>query len=605
MKKYFVITAVFLFSVTSYSQYFGDQVLQKSFDQENFFFTPSLVNPYGVKGFAQATSGFVNDPLLNLQRNPAHGYADTSQSTYAYIDFRTGKKFTSSMIMSDVRVQPMLDIAQYSIIPYPYSRYYTSVRNELEPVVSTAVLTRPLPSALPQLSIGVSYQMLFQDDKYYMPPSFIYVTNYGYDGAGVRLNDANSSIPTYDTYNGQNNMHQSGHFISVYSGYELSNDVRVGMKLARATYDKNGAYGNNNMWNTVSSPTNVRYNIEERTQNYQHWDLSAGAEFALNEKSTGGISAGYLWGDVQQRFGKLDTSLYTSGTIGLTTNWNYNHRYSSTEQRWKNSGKTYYVTTQFKSNITAVHAVLFSYEFSRSDVAIALASNIGEESIYQYRNQYNSTVYSGDSKYTLSDVRSGSGNKQSISHRIVGALEWNPNTRTLFTIGMIFQKLFSETITDEPVAAGSQSSYLNSNGTTPTHQGSSQEKTLRWNFISRYTTVQIPMLMQFKTGDKIAMLLGLNRKISSWEIDDITTATYTLRIQTDGQKVTQQNNFAERSTMPKESMSDVTTYYVMGVTITPSPALNVRVLFTPYTIETSRITSELNAQWLIGVQLTP
>jgi hypothetical protein len=73
------------------AQYWGERVLEKGFEQTDFFFVPSNLLPYGIGTFKATTPGLLDDPLLNLAVNPAWYRSDSLSDTYLYADFRSAR----------------------------------------------------------------------------------------------------------------------------------------------------------------------------------------------------------------------------------------------------------------------------------------------------------------------------------------------------------------------------------------------------------------------------------------------------------------------------------------------------------------------------------
>ena len=152
-----------LSTMSLHAQYYGERVLEKSFEQTEFFFTPTPLTPYGIGGFRSVSPTIFEDPLSRLAVNPAFFSIDTLKDHYAYLDFRSVSEIRS---MSNPYYYPMASYRVAVDLAFaPYPRYYYDTRKELQPVFSGAYLTRPLPSLLPRFYAGVTYQALFQDDK--------------------------------------------------------------------------------------------------------------------------------------------------------------------------------------------------------------------------------------------------------------------------------------------------------------------------------------------------------------------------------------------------------------------------------------------------------
>jgi hypothetical protein len=93
--------------------------------------------------------------------------------------------------------------------------------------------------------------------------------------------------------------------------------------------------------------------------------------------------------------------------------------------------------------------------------------------------------------------------------------------------------------------------------------------------------------------------------MSRWEIEEVTTALFDYRDQTNASGSSSKTNFGERYTTPKETISDISTTFLLGVTVFPSQAFNVRLLLTPTTIEQPDGSDKVSFQWWIGLRLYP
>jgi hypothetical protein len=610
MKNAFRIVALGVVSIwsTVTAQYYSDRALQKSFEQADFFFTPTYLNPFGIKGFSTVTAGLLNDPLLNLQINPASLYSDSLLRGYAYIDFR-GKR--DLIEKSDFGyVMPMVDrMAVYDAIYRPYPSFYVNTRKDQEPVFSAAYLARPLGAILPQLFLGATYQMILQDEKYYAIPQDIYRSTYGYDYAGMRTTDASATAPVIDKYSGADNMHQSGHFITLYTGYDVSADLQIGLKLSRNEFNREGSFGSRNFWAYAygQASSSTWHNMESRTQDYRHWDLSSGVNYRLSEKFTAGLNAGYLWGNATQVLSKLDTSLYTSGLVNVGTNWNYSRRYAVTGQNWNQDGNTAYGGLNFSAQLNESQLFSFYYAYSRQSIDLLSNSSILDSSNYDYRYQYDTTHYSSTSRYSITDLRTGTGTTLGTSNRLLSVFRWNLEGNSQVSVGFSYQSKSSETNTNEPVKANRYSSYNYSsnyyNGNN--FEAGSEEKNLLWTFKAKLTTIQIPVMFNLRRSETSEILIGINRTISSWEIEEVTTAMFKYRNQSSSSGSTSETNFGERYTSPKETVSDVSTTILLGITVKPSKLFNVRLLLTPTATELPSGNAKVDFQWWIGLSMFP
>ena len=123
------------------AQYWGERVLEKSFEHSGFFFRPSFVNPYGIGGFGSVAPGLIDEPLLNLQVNPAFLAADSIDSQYAYINFRS----TQEIQERDTYFYPCYDaLAGSRSLHIYYPHYYAESRKALGTAVFGGMLAATL-----------------------------------------------------------------------------------------------------------------------------------------------------------------------------------------------------------------------------------------------------------------------------------------------------------------------------------------------------------------------------------------------------------------------------------------------------------------------------
>ncbi len=205
------------------------------------YYRPRYINPYGIGASARATPGLIEYPLLNLQINPAWFNSDCAGTNQLYVDFRN---YRQTATFYQPRIYPMYstNVAVYMPpIMYPY--YLVNSRPIIEPIISAAFLTDPLPSTLSGLHLGFTYQGIMQDTKYYTIPFDIYQSNLGYDYRGTTI-ASSSLIPVTTVSSGEDEMHYTGNLFSLYAGYGLLPNVKLGLNAGRAVFNGDGSYGN-------------------------------------------------------------------------------------------------------------------------------------------------------------------------------------------------------------------------------------------------------------------------------------------------------------------------------------------------------------------------
>ncbi len=477
-----------------HGQYYGERALERSFEQNEFFFSQVYLNPFGMRGLQSVAPGVFNDPLLKLQINPAYLYHDSLSTNYVYADFRSGREVAQEDVYSYPRPMYYGDAVK-SMYYIPYPQFYVSSRRELEPVFSCAILARPLPSTLPDLYIGGTYQLLFQDEKYYAIPQDIYRSAYGVDYAGKELTDSRN-VPIVDKYSGADNMHQKGHFGSLYLGYAATPSLDVGARLARAIFKRDGSSGSKNVWEntSIANSNSEWYNMESRDQSYNHWDFGGGINYRFANATRLGISGNYLWGDAVQNLTRLDTSYYDYSDQQSSNYWSKSRRYASTVQHWDHNGKTYSLGLNLDAPINESQMFHAFYRYQKQNTDIFLGSAIIDSSSYSYRYTWDTTYYGSESQYLLSDSRTGSGSIETAIHRVMGSIEWMMEQTMKLDIGLLYESQSSETTTDEPVAAihYSSSDYrFNSNRSNYLDAGD-ERKNIQWTLHSQTSFIPDP-----------------------------------------------------------------------------------------------------------------
>jgi len=602
MKRMTALLAVlgFLAPAPLAAQYWGERVLEKTFEETDFFFTPSYLNPYGIGRFESATPGLIQDPLLDYIVNPARWKLDSLQWTYLYVDFRTARTIAEQPAMY---YPPYLYGARVDVDAIYYPRLYMNTRRELEPVFSGALMGRPAPDELPELEVGLTYQLVLQDDKYYNIPQDIYKTTAGYDYNGGRAAAA-ESLPIVDKYRGEDNINQTGHFLNLFARYAFPPGLEIGAKLSRVSFTRAGSFGSSNFWENsyYSSGGSLWSDFEDRSQDYGHWDVAGGLRFRFSPGFVLGATAGYLWGNVTQELGRNDSSYYA---YTYSSGSSYYERSGLTGQDWLHDGRTTYFGVDLTLTPTPATALNLLYRHEMANVDIGLGSAIRDTSYSQYSWADETTSSTSYSQSYLNDARSGSGTKQHRTDRLMGSLQWQINETVHLSIGAILQWQTSETRTTEAVELASRSAYWSTSGTWNHQYSQYESKELDWKFLADRTSFQIPVFVTITASEVVEVLLGLNRDMSEWKIQDVTLARFAYRETANDGVVERKENFGERYTMPTEQVTDVRTAFLAGLSLHVSRAFSVRMLMVPNFQDTYDGTELQDLQWWLGLTLSP
>ncbi len=546
-----------------------------------------------MDGFDKVTIGLIQEKITKLIYNPAY-IIDKTSDIELFFDFR-------STIEHDMHHYDYVhNWYDYRVAFIPYPMYYSKPRIEPDPVVSLGLFSKPLPNTLNNFYFGLTYQLIYLNEEYYAIPQDIYYPIFGYDFLGIKSTSLND-YPVVDRYTGTDYMKNRGHLISSYFGYDYSEDIKIGFKINRTVYDREGSGGSSNLWENYSNYSSKWYKIEERIQNYGHWDFGAGIDYKLDEKSNIGLSIGYMPGKVTQNLDRLDSSYYTNGTINTGTYWNISRRYSPTVQDWEKKGNVFYAGINYKTDLNKDQTILVRYNYQSGDKDITNSSNIFDTSYYFYRSQWDTIIYRSESFSKVADNRFGSGTDKSGVHEIQALMLWTLNEKFTINFGIYYSYENMKVRTTESVVSDRISSYNNTGSYPSSHFYSTKEsKDLKWEFDWNISSLQIPVFFNWKINDYFKLLMGLNRIISDIESKEITTAYFHSKIENRNGEITSKERYAERYKMPKESISEIRTASFFGLNFTPTEKVLLRLLVQPNFHDDAR-----DSQVWLSFQLTP
>lgn len=587
-------------------QYLDTQVLQKSFERTDFFFRPGWMNPYGLGSFGRSAAGFLRDPLVELQLGPSRAGADTAAAELVYLDFRS-----TTERRSPDRVYPLyaaeLDAARM-VDYYPYPVYYREARRLAEPVIAAAAFLRPLPTALPALSVGLTYEAMVDDQDYYRIPQDVYRSVPGADFTGERVADA--TMPITDIYGAENAMHTSGHFPALYAVLGLDGGWRIGVRAAFAIFDRSGSAGSLlDQTRTTTEWSSLNRHLEERDQRYVHRDLSFGLERTFGQ-TTAGVSVGYLDGEARQHLARGDSSFYAWGAVPTEPgegNWSRYWSGGATSSRWREDGGTTHGGVFVRHTSPEGRVVTATWRVERQSVDLAVASALRDSSNSVGRSGNNQDRWANDHSSRLLDVRSGSGERTGTAHRASLAFEWPLRPGSRLTIGAVLDVDRTTTATSEDVEAYRSLSWrYEYNGNVDRRsERVVEDKTMEWDFRARRSAIRIPVLFTHQFTPVIGMLVGITREMAEWRIEDETLARIASRTTTINGQTEVRTNFGERYREPVEQRTDVNTDVLLGVTVTPADRFDVRLLLMPSWQDDGYGASVRQYRWWLGLTFRP
>lgn len=590
--------ALCLYPLAAHAQYWGEQVLEKSFEHTDFFFSPTYLNPYSLGGFGSAAAGLLTDPLLDLQVSPAYLASDSLSGQYAYLDFRNSREIVERRAVP--YYMDYIGGARHSYIGYP--RYYARRRTELAPVFSGAYFARPVN----RLTLGATYQLVYQDERYYSVPQDIHKHNPTEAFAGDR-SGSDDSIPIIDRYSGSDGMQQRGHFGAVYGAFRLLDHIDAGVRVGRTVFNRDGEFGSTNLWPSTHHRESFRSHIESRDQSYSHWDVTAGLNYTLTPGVVVGATGGYLWGDATQALAQQDTSHSAYSSPFDNYQSTYIHA-GFKDQDWLHDGSAYHAGVQILAQVTPRTNIHAYYRRIAERADIWLSSALADTSYAASYRDYNNNVYNYLSHRSVSDFRTGSGDIDQVTHRAAVYFHWTINRVTNVRLGGNFASKRRSIDTEEDVTAHLHSYYKNTGTTHRSYErrrATDAEKTLKWDFDSRSFSLQIPVFMNRRLSDAVELLFGVNQHIAGWNITDVTLAIFDYRRQVDNGRTEYGENFGERYTQPRERLTDNQTTILAGLTITPAERFHIRLLMAPHFGQGWSGTTLREFQWWISLTATP
>jgi len=570
-----LITAI---PVIAQAQYYSDRPLEMNFEQTDFFFSPSFVNPYGVKYFSSASVLTFDQPLVDIQRNPANlsrFHRDTLPSNYFYLDMRNSREIVTNNWGG---FYP----CYYGYRPN-YWYYNTSNRKEITPLISIAYLSR-LPFLKKSISIGATYQVITQGEEYYFIPYDIYRNMAGMDINGFAY-EGTQGYDIVDRFSGSDEMYHEGHSVNLFLAWDLSEVLVLGLKTSMFVFDREGSFGTNNMWTQQINYQSYWKMLESRTQSYKHWDYSLGLNYTT-KKSRVGIHAGLLTGSVRQLMGRDDESMSKYGEQG-TTNWSDYQNWYLSDQDWDHKGANIYAGLIWEREIREDLNFRFMYQFSLGKQDLVLNSTIESESENEYYYSSNSYLYESEGYGIMHDFRDGTGNREVIANNISSAFTWSISDKQKIKIGAIYGYRTQLTETSESVDAFSESYYYyhsesdTYNSTYENYQKTIEEKTINWKYDTRLRSIQIPVIYEHDINDRFNILLGVNRTMNFWLIENSTLILYDYRERTYNNETLIEHMTGERITEPRERFSIVNTSILGGVTLYPSKMFGIQLIVSP------------------------
>lgn len=515
--------------------------MYSSYENESFFYQPSEMTPAYPGTFNQLEPGFTRNPLNQLAQNPAWTPDLNGHDLYAYANVQSRNMYKADNNPQYYNPCPyclyMPPPINNNIISGPdiYNPYVNADGNRLnqEPFLSAAVIGYPFADK--RIFAGITYQGIYSTEDYYAYPSMSYPQNYSVGYLST------ASVNPIEYFRG-GNLKQTGHFISFYSAYQLTEKTSLGIKIGVALFKRDGGYGNTTY---NSNPIGYFYELstlsvtpsdlftEQRNQHYRHLDIDAGGRYIFNTRWTGMVHLGYLIGSGDENLNSIVPSIshmYYGGGLPIPVNTSYSHQQVSNYfDSWNNNGHTFYGGLSVLYKPSANMQFRFFYEGSGNGTA--LNPNSRSDS---YSYTMNKQPPGGNQAFATTtqstSLHSGTGRKRVWTHQFGLFYEWSPLKLLTVNTGIQFEN-YKDHIYSHEVTVISGTEIVNrtdSTGqvttvTTPL----SNVKSIDWRHTYNQYNFQIPLIIRLRLMNRFEIWGGFDESLEKYKtMDNIFASTY-------------------------------------------------------------------------------
>jgi hypothetical protein len=208
---------------------------------------------------------------------------------------------------------------------------------------------------------------------------------------------------------------------------------------------------------------------------------------------------------------------------------------------------TFYSGLQWNKMLKQDLHLRLMYNFSRLTQDLGLGSSIESESENEYYSESSDYLYESGGYSNMFDDRSGHGDRTISNHTIQSALNWqvvNEHTHEYYRL-------------------------------------TEEDKTINWEFRSRLRSLQIPVMYQYDINPRFDLLVGINRTMNFWKIENTTLVLYDYRRRVENDEILIETMTGERISEPDERISATNTNFLVGITFSPVSDISVQFLASP------------------------
>jgi hypothetical protein len=577
MKRFIILAAVVL-PLSLHAQYWSDYVLEKGFDERDYFLRPHRIVGLSLKNLDEGLLGILPDPLSEMSFQPA--MLSSISGTRLYIDLKGSsekkKKFK-------YRVYPTF---YYDNARFAPSYWAQPVERKLEPLLSAIYIGDLAAKYLPGLKYSISYELIHHQGTFYEYVPYWYYG--GYDAFGVRA-EGSQNFPEIDPtikQDGLDEKSETAHLLDGHLSFKLASFLSVGAKVSRVQTEVSGNYAR---LNNYDYPSEYRY--QSRYLNYKStasslWqnDFSGGILLSIDQTRQLGFFAGLIDGNHEQSGADVDSSFYSYGENPQSVYYSRS-RYSHVSQsRWLHDGTTRYAGVHGQLPMQNDVAFRFRFEYQKSTIDLSNAGAVIDTSYSHYRWQYYDDNQIYDSIYSSRfDEQRASAGEENVTRKIAAAGIVVPMYKQSYiTVGAFAESAESDMVMYEDAQVRRASHQHTATPWNPIESRIGiQDKTVRLDRDKTISRLALPIAMNFYFGRGWTAYLGVikqQQKVESEEIVDIWFRTdSTVIVRPEGTSTQNPAQRIDRYVAVPVRRSESSTDFHFGVSFEPSRRVRFEV----------------------------
>ncbi|HKI46047.1 MAG TPA: hypothetical protein VKA08_12010 [Balneolales bacterium] len=521
MKKLVLLFTILCTPAILLAQSFEYYPMQPYFENESFFYHRVELTTQTYGPFSELLPGFgVSSPLNQLAQNPGWLPNLNGHNLYAYAEIR-------SRNMYKVERQ-----SAYEAPPFPYTpllinafNYRTADGHRLdqEPFLSATILGYPFANK--HLMGGITYQLITSREDYYAYPSNAYPPN----PMTSDLASTGAAGPT--SYFQKNGLKQTGHFLSFYGGYELSNRTMIGLRVGAALFQRDGGYGTQTYHpyslslQPVSTASPFDLLTEQRSQNYRHLSFDLGGRYAISHKLTGMAHLGYLIGSGNEQLNNTTPYQNLIGRENPGVYYYLSQNITSANDSWDNSGYAFDAGLSLQYDLTTDGVLSLFYEGYASHEGLTPSAGIQTSDYTEIQNPGGIPAKLIKTTQT-NELHSGNGSENAWSHQIALFYNWSPTRILTLNFGIQYDHNLRNihTLEASDITGFTLTQTTDTTGrTTTTRQTNTQHEEDNWTNRIHEHAFQIPFVARIRLLSRLDVWGGFDEQVESFRVKSMNS----------------------------------------------------------------------------------